>query len=149
MDRILMIFFSLCLLACCVRLMAEDVFGSADQKVKELSAISGYPVSDWRYKLGDLANAWAPSLDDSRWSVSATNDFKAGEGKTAWLRTSVTMPEESDGIKVAGNAVLLKCRVRADDDGVLYVNGKQAQTFYSDEGRVLLSPRARQARSST
>jgi len=114
---------------------------SATDKLAALSDIIKPAHFQWRYKVGDIANAQDPAFDDSKWESDDTGgEFSWGEDPTAWLRTTITVPEKISGVSVAGSKVTFRCAV--DDDGVIYVNGKEISPFHWDQGSAVITENA-------
>lgn len=110
-------------------------------KLAALNAIAKPVQFEWRYKQGDIPNAQNPAFDDSAWAVDKTNaEFTWGHESTAWLRTTVTIPDKVSGIPIAGSKVTLKIGI--DDKGILYVNGREVGPFDWDRGSFVLSESA-------
>jgi alpha-mannosidase len=130
-----------CLLAAlCCSVVASDLGSVADTKLAELNSIVRPLPLSWRYNIGDIADAASPSLDDSAWQTNAGDSFQWGEQPLCWLRTKITVPDEVAGVKIAGSKITFTCGV--DDDGVIFVDGKEAQKFHWDGGRVVLTDNA-------
>lgn len=112
----------------------------ATDKLAALRAIAEPAQCQWRYAVGDIPNAQSVEFDDSAWQVRDNKEFEWGNEPTAWLRTSIVVPEKVSGIPIAGSKITFRCGV--DDDGVIYVSGKEAQKFHWDQGSVVLTENA-------
>lgn len=131
---------SLLTLLLCGWVSAATAAPAPNAKLQALNAIV-HPVQwHWRYKVGDFPNAQDPAFDDSKWRSKDTDVFQWGNQPVCWLRTTITVPDSIAGIPVAGSRITLNCGV--DDDGVIYVNGKEAQSFHWDNGSVVISEKA-------
>lgn len=113
---------------------------AAEDKLQLLNQIAQPDVREWRYIPGDLPNGSYSALDTSSWKTGDP-EFEWGQQPTAWIRTRITIPERVGGVSVAGQPVTFKCGV--DDDGILYVNGREVQKFHWDGGSVVLTESAR------
>ncbi len=120
---------------------ADDPFQKMDATASVLAMVAGQPVNHWRFTTADVPNGQSVGLDDSKWRTSDVVEFTWGDQPAAWLRSTVTVPAEIAGISVAGSSVTFRCGV--DDDGVLYVNGKEVQKFHWADGRVVLTEHAK------
>jgi len=125
----------------CVQVVAQDLLKATEDKAARLSRVSGIDVGNWRYKIGDVPNGQDPALDDSSWQFNAQSSFTWGSQPLCWLRTRIVIPEKVDGVSVAGSRVTLK--VGADDDGWLYVNGKEIGPFHWTHGKTVLTDNAK------
>lgn len=122
-------------------LAADDPFQEMDARAQALVGFAGQPVNHWRFTTADVPNGQSADLDDSSWSVSDVVEFTWGETPRAWLRTTVTVPRDVNGERIEGGSVIFTCGV--DDDGVLYVNGKEVQRFHWGDGRAVLTEHAK------
>ena len=135
----------LLLLGLCCPLLAGDLSSAAEAKLAVLTSISHPITLTWRYHVGDLADAANPALDDSSWPSQTGDAFQWGEPPLTWLRTKITIPSDIAGVKVAGNKVTFICGI--DDDGVIYIDGKEAQQFHWDGCKVTLTENAQPGRT--
>ena len=132
-TRMALLALTLCLLA--------PTAQCATDKLAALNAIAQPNQWQWRYKIGDTPNAQDPAFDDSAWTAKDINgEFEWGREPLCWLRTTVTIPEKVCGVPIAGSKVTFKCGI--DDDGVLYVNGKEVGPFHWDQGSAVLAENA-------
>lgn len=128
------------LIACSVLTQFAFAAETADEKLQAVKSLLDPIQLQWRCKAGDFPNVQQPNFDDSAWNVHGPSEFQWGEGPLAWLRTTVTVPAKACGVPIAGSRITLKCGV--DDDGVIYVNGKEVSKFHWDEGSVVLTEKA-------
>ncbi|HOP79821.1 MAG TPA: glycoside hydrolase family 38 C-terminal domain-containing protein, partial [Armatimonadota bacterium] len=121
-------------------ILANSAYCSTvEDVIQTLSSISEPSVTNWRYIAGDVPDAKMPDFDDSNWKTGSP-EFIWGEEPIAWMRTAITIPEEIAGFQVKGARIIL--RVAVDDDGIIFVNGKEADTFNWDNGRAVLTDNA-------
>lgn len=111
-----------------------------EEVLETLSNISRYSVSGWRYQPGDAENGADPALDDSSWKTGDP-EFEWGSEPNAWLRVKIVVPKEMAGVPVEGSRLRFTCGV--DDDGIIYVNGREVQRFHWGQGNVTLTENAR------
>ena len=116
---------------------ASDLSQAADGKLAVLNSIAHPLALSWRYNTGDVTDAASPSLDDSSWKAGAGDAFQWGDQPLCWIRAKITVPSEIAGVKIAGSKITLTCSV--DDDGVIFVDGKEAQQFHWDGGNIVLT----------
>ncbi len=121
-------------------LFAGDLSPAAEAKLAALGRISHPIALTWRYHVGDLADGANPSLDDSSWPTQTGDAFQWGEPPLTWLRTKVTIPSEISGVNIAGSKITFTCGI--DDDGIIYIDGKEAQQFHWDGCKVTLTENA-------
>lgn len=133
------LFIVLLVVGLCCPMFGSDLSPAADGKLSAITAIV-QPAMSWRYHIGDVADAANPSLDDSAWQTQSAALFQWGEQPLCWMRTKITVPSEISGIKIAGSKVTFSCGI--DDDGVIFVGGKEAQQFHWDAGKVVLTENA-------
>jgi len=101
-----------------------------------------HPVKfHWRYKTGDTPGAESPTFNDSSWKSRDDDWFDWGEDGFCWIRTSIKIPAMVGGMSISGSRITFKCGI--DDDGIIYVNGKEAQKFHWDQGSVVLAQSAK------
>jgi len=118
---------------------ALSTFADIVDVQRELESVSRVPVSEWRYSTNDAPGAENPSFDDSNWKLGSP-EFEWGWEPTAWLRTVVVIPDKIGGFPISGGSVTI--RVGIDDDGIIYINGKEADRFHWDKGRAVLTENA-------
>lgn len=123
--------------ALCCSVAANDLGSVADGKLAVLGSIAHPLALSWRYTTDDVPDAANPSLDDSSWKTSTGDSFQWGEQALCWIRTKITVPSEVAGVRVAGSKITFTCGI--DDDGVIFVDGKEAQKFHWDGGSVVLT----------
>jgi len=120
------------------------IFAPAAQCANKLAALNAIinPVQfEWRYKQGDIPDAQSPVFDDSGWELNKSGgEFTWGDQPTAWLRTTVIIPDKAGGIPIAGSTVTLKIGI--DDKGICYVNGREIGSFDWDRGSFVISDSA-------
>jgi alpha-mannosidase len=112
---------------------------SVEDVSKALGSLMEVPVGEWRYTVGDVPGAERTEFDDSSWKI-ASPTFVWGEEPVAWFRKAIVVPERIGGFPIAGSRITL--RVGVDDDGVIYVGGKEVNKFHGDGGRVELTEKA-------
>ncbi|HET6385398.1 MAG TPA: glycoside hydrolase family 38 C-terminal domain-containing protein [Armatimonadota bacterium] len=123
---------------------ADPVVAATTQAVadwlKATPAAGSGVLENWKFHEGDLPNGGAMSVDDSSWKTLKVGDEWGAANEVAWFRREVVVPTMLAGAPVAGQKLILELSV--DDDGVAYVNGKEAQAFHWDGGRVILTNHA-------
>jgi len=93
-------------------------------------------ISDWKIKVGDLPNGFAPSLNDQHWTpIQPPQAVWGAFDTTFWFRTQVTVPP-----RFAGQPLALLLDI---PEGLLYVNGKPFQGLDMNHQAVFLTDRAR------
>ena len=112
-----------------------------DQVLRRLERLGGVTLTDWRFRLGDLENGAALDLDDSGWKRVSPEHRWQGENQNAWYRRPVVIPESLEGFSVAGSRITLGIGV--DDFGEIWVNGRKQCDFDWDQGRVVLTEKAK------
>ena len=116
--------------------------GLAQTKTERLTALTQQinpVINNWRYMTADVPAAQDPSFDDSNWKVG-NPPLVWGLENVAWLRTKITIPDRIGGFPVEGTKVTLK--VGVDDDGIIFVDGKEVQKFLWDKGTAVLTEKA-------
>ncbi|MBI4419171.1 MAG: alpha-mannosidase [Ignavibacteriales bacterium] len=94
------------------------------------------PISDWKIKVGDIPNGFAPSLNDNNWTPITPPQARWGAYDTTfWFRSKVTIPP---GFANQPLALLLDF-----SEGLLFVNGKAHHGLDGHHWAVPLTPRAR------
>lgn len=94
------------------------------------------PISDWKIKVGDVPNGFAPSLNDNNWTPIHPPQANWGAYDTTfWFRSKITIPPEFANQPVA---VVLDI-----PDGLLYVNGRPHQGLNTHHQAVVLTEKAR------
>lgn len=94
------------------------------------------PVSDWKIKVGEVPNGFAPSLNDNNWTPIHPPQANWGAYDTTfWFRAKVTVPPE-----FANQPLALLLDI---PDGLLYVNGRPFQGVDTHHQVVTLTERAR------
>ncbi|MEX1139368.1 MAG: glycoside hydrolase family 38 C-terminal domain-containing protein [Bacteroidota bacterium] len=94
------------------------------------------PVSDWKIKVGEVPNGFAPSLNDNNWTPIHPPQANWGAYDTTfWFRSKVTIPPH-----FANQPIALVLDI---PDGLLYVNGRPFQGLNSHHQAVILSEKAR------
>lgn len=119
---------------------AADAPASREAKLRTLRTIVQPEQWHWRYKIADVPNAQDPAFDDSSWASKNAETIKWGNEPVVWFRANVVIPQSVAGISVKGSRVTFNCGV--DDEGTIYVNGKEAQQFTFGRGNVVLSENA-------
>jgi alpha-mannosidase len=130
-----------------VLLLAASAAYSADPAVEALNKIGKalqQPVGEWRYIGTDVPGAEKTDFDDSGWKVGKA-EFEYGSGPVGWARQTIVIPEKIGGLSTAGSRAVLK--LSADDDGVVFVNGKKIHDFHWDEGHAVLTENAKPGES--
>lgn len=82
---------------------------------------SGMPIKNWKRKLYASDEVMDPAYDDSNWEEITTGDRWEGEGKHAWYRTTLKIPNAINGFATQNRAVRIS--FVTDDRGDFYVNG--------------------------
>ena len=131
---------ALCLACVCTPALAQDPFAATEDQANALYRIAHPTSLQWRYATQDIPNAHEPAFDDSSWKSANASSFQWGTEEIAWLRTKITVPDDPEGIPIAGGRITFKCAV--DDDGVIYVDGREVQKFHWDEGSTVLTESA-------
>lgn len=117
-----------------------DAPAARQAKLQTLRTIA-HPVQwHWRYRTGDGHNWQDPAFDDSAWSIKDADSIKWGNERVTWFRTTLTVPETVAGVSVKGSRITFRCG--CDDDGIIYINGREAQNFHWDGGSIVLSESA-------
>lgn len=94
------------------------------------------PISDWKIKVGDVPNGFAPSLNDNAWTPITPPQARWGAYDTTfWFRSKVTVPPEFSNQPLA---LILDIA-----EGLLFVNGRPHHGLDYNHRAVPLTPRAR------
>lgn len=94
------------------------------------------PISDWKIKVGDIPNGFAPSLNDHNWTPITPPQARWGAYDTTfWFRSKVTVPAN-----FANESLVLLLDI---PEGLLFVNGRPHHGLDSNHRVVPLTPRAR------
>jgi len=120
---------------------ADDAYQAMERKAASISEIAGGSIGRWYYKTGEVRNGYDRYLGYTGWPKSDRLELVWGDQSVAWLRARVKIPSEVGGISVEGSSVTFKCGV--DDDGIIYVNGKEVQRFHWDQGSAVLTEKAK------
>ena len=109
--------------------------------VAAMRTLGGEGLGVWRFQHPAQPGGENPGLDDSAWPEVRPEHQWNGDNSAAWYRIRATVPKHIGGAPVPGTRLVLT--VAADDDGEIYVNGKLAQRFHWDQGKVILADDAR------
>ena len=90
--------------------MAFDLLEQILPHVANAVYPASIPLTHWKVKESDLADASAVSLKDKSWADFAVPSFWGGYDRTAWFRTTVTIPAQLSGQRVG-----LRHTVRVDE----------------------------------
>ena len=82
---------------------------------------SGVSITNWKRKLFADDEASRTSYDDSNWESITVGDRWEGEGKHAWYRTTLNIPQKINGFTTQNKAIRIS--LITDDRGELYING--------------------------
>jgi alpha-mannosidase len=93
------------------------------------------PLTSWKVKESDLADGSAPALKDKSWADFTVPSFWGGYDRTAWFRTTVTVPQGFSGMPVG---VVLDL-----PEALLFVNGKPYSGLDANHQEVLLTEKAK------
>lgn len=115
--------------------------GARDVSVDYVETMLRSPVTEWRWRLGEVPGAEAPTFDDSDWDKVEVGHRWWPSESTCWYRTRIRIPERINGVPVAGSTVRL--RVGIDNEAKAYVNGKLEQQFTWDDGDFVIRRNAR------
>lgn len=111
-----------------------------EETINALRAIACSSLGAWKFRQGDFGGPERPDYDDRDWQVVGTDYRWLPPDSKAWYRTWIDMPPNIGGLAVAGATVWLYLRV--DDDGIVYVNGKETHRFHSTSPRIVLTQSA-------
>ncbi|NQT92718.1 MAG: alpha-mannosidase, partial [Lentisphaerae bacterium] len=103
------------------------------------------PLTDIRYREGNVARAADPSLNDTRWKRIGAGDTWGEKPDTmAWLRIPIRIPGSMAGMPVC---VRLASAGFADGgfgaEALAYIDGKPRQGLDRSHGRILLKQKAK------
>ena len=115
--------------------MAFDLLEQILPHVANAVYPASIPLTHWKVKESDLADASAVSLKDKSWADFAVPSFWGGYDRTAWFRTTVTIPAQFSGQRVG---LLLDL-----PEGLLFVNGKPYAGLDANHHEVLLTDKAK------
>ena len=77
--------------------------------LQKLEAMTGTPVTDWKWHADDLPHPEDPALDDSHWEMYRPPPPMVGKG-AVWFRTWVETPPTMGGYKIQGLPIRLNLR---------------------------------------
>ena len=115
--------------------MALDLLEQILPHVARAVYPSAVPVTSWKVKESDVPDASAPDLKDKSWADFSVPSFFGGYDRTAWFRTSVTIPAEFSGLPVG---LLLDL-----PEALLFVNGKPYSGLDGNHREVKLTEKAK------
>ncbi|MEX2117564.1 MAG: glycoside hydrolase family 38 C-terminal domain-containing protein [Bacteroidota bacterium] len=116
--------------------MALDLLEQLLPHVQQHIYPSIVPVSDWKIRVGDVPNGFAPSLNDNSWTPIHPPQANWGAYDTTfWFRSKVTVPPE-----FANKPLALLLDIA---DGLVYVNGRPFQGLDLHHQSVPLTEKAR------
>jgi alpha-mannosidase len=105
-------------------------------KIERLSSI--HLLSDWKFAIDPGPHAGRPDFDDTAWaSVTIPHSWSSQDGE-GWFRTCITLPQEFDGIQLAGSALDLDLFLTIG--ATVTINGEQKlrEPFWSDTRAIPL-----------
>jgi alpha-mannosidase len=109
--------------------------------IADLRVLGGEGLGSWRFQHPAQPGGESPGLDDNSWPEVRPEHQWQGDNTAAWYRIRITVPERIGAAPVPGGPLVL--RIVVDDDGEIYVDGKLAQKFHWDQGKVTLTDDAR------
>ncbi len=115
--------------------MALDLLEQILPHVGGASYPVSIPLTSWKVKESDLPDASAPNFKDKSWANFTVPSFWGGYDRTAWFRTTVTIPQECAGLPVG--------LVLDLPEALLFVNGKPYAGLDVNHQEVLLSEKAK------
>ncbi|MFC2123386.1 purple acid phosphatase family protein [Bacteroidota bacterium] len=106
-------------------------------RLTELKPPGGIKFESWDRHLNvDDAEA-IELINVDKWEAVTTGDSWSGNGKDAWYRLNLDLPEEIDGFEVNGKSIRLM--VNANDRGEIWYKGQLIQEFQENQGNAILT----------
>lgn len=116
--------------------MALDLLDQLLPHVQRHIFPSIHPLTDWKIKVGDVPNGFAPSLNDNNWTPVRPPEANWGAYDTTfWFRTKAIVPQEFANLPLA--------LILDFSDGLLYVNGRPFHGLDANHQSVFLTEKAR------
>lgn len=136
-------------LVCVFMLSAPAISSDDDQMqpfekvVKQLGKAAEsfkVPLKSWKYTKRECLNCldidFRPSPKEG-WKRGGVGYVFRNKGEKTWFWKIITVPEQVEGIDVAGSQLMIYAHM--ESDGEIYVNGKFQQAFRSDKGQALVA----------
>lgn len=105
-------------------------------KIERLSSI--HRLDSWKFAIHPNGNAGEVNFDDANWkSVSVPHSWSSQDGE-GWFRACVTLPQEFEGISLAGSSLDLDIFLTIG--AAVFINGEQKyrEPFWADTRAIPL-----------